>query len=451
MKRILLFESFKSNKLSKTLSYVKYNKESFLDILRDVLDKQDFPYSEITDDFFEYLPYSSGLKKFKDTEDKPCSGDSIKQFGSSGIEGEKCNGGRIKRMWGSRQRVVECNQCHGSGIEPKNYSPLLVKFWFSSEGEYLFATVVDGSPSNSDSGTDTMKFPYKFNHKVQNSWNSSRFLTKSRKYQSGSSSRDYEEADFCLVLDLEKLYKREYTPSSFIRAVREVRKSGSLVDKEMSNEEIKKRNLDRYFSKLSTKIDVSSDVKSINKVILRSYYWKYILINLLQTSYILSDLRDVFKSYIKLIEEEDSQSELNLEEKIKRAANRGRYYTNFIEPSLQIIREDYKNTVAVKIFDRMLEISDKMYKLISQTDIQNLEDFELIIYKISNISEFFDNNELLTTIYNVCQTFYNYDSDSRWSGLKYRIKGAVIERGVTEEQWMKKLDYAERFIIKTFS
>ena len=145
LKYIKLFEAFDSNKLSKTLKYAKDGKQKFLDEVKSILDKIDFPESKISDDYFEYLPFNAALKKSDMITDEPCSATSQSEFPDYAVEGESCEDGKIKRMWGKRTRVVECPRCSGTGVEPKKSGDVkLVKFWFSKDGEYITSTAVDG-------------------------------------------------------------------------------------------------------------------------------------------------------------------------------------------------------------------------------------------------------------------------------------------------------------------
>src|ERR1039457_5269950 len=103
MKYINLFEAFKSDKLSKTLGFIK-DKEKFMNIIKMIANYNQFPISELSDDMFEYLPFASALKVKKEQEvggDKVCDGE------SEWIPGEKCHHGTVKRTWGKGFRNWE--------------------------------------------------------------------------------------------------------------------------------------------------------------------------------------------------------------------------------------------------------------------------------------------------------------------------------------------------------
>lgn len=141
MKYLVLFEAFKSSKLSKTLNYIKDDR-NFLEYIKKIANSYDFPISEFSDDMFQYLPFSSALavKKEKDMAPYKCD------YESEWIKGEFCTGGRVKRTWGKGVRMVECPKCHGRGtLMPRAEGELkYVKFWFTSEGKMVTVTGVDG-------------------------------------------------------------------------------------------------------------------------------------------------------------------------------------------------------------------------------------------------------------------------------------------------------------------
>ena len=146
LKYIKLFEAFDSIKLSKTLGFInKDSRKKFSDDVKKICDKSDFPLSKINDDVFEYLPFKRALEYTFDVEDVPCTATSTGTFYDKGIEGEKCENGKIKRSWGAgRVRIVTCDHCSGTGIEPRKSDLKVVKFWFNSNGEYVGKTGVDG-------------------------------------------------------------------------------------------------------------------------------------------------------------------------------------------------------------------------------------------------------------------------------------------------------------------
>jgi hypothetical protein len=142
-----LFEAFESKTLTKVFNYVnKSQKGQFKTILEQFCDKINFPMSKLSDDLFQYLPYSKALSLAANMEDEPCDAE------SDTIPGEKCSGptgdelqGTVMRTWGRGRRKVKCDVCKGTGIKPKTSFPIKwVKFWFDKDGKYVNTTATDG-------------------------------------------------------------------------------------------------------------------------------------------------------------------------------------------------------------------------------------------------------------------------------------------------------------------
>lgn len=156
MKYLKLFEAFESEKLTKTLGYIDTkSREELIKILRNICSGMDFPFSQLNDSYFQYLPYQKALNLQYVGKQTPCKATSKSEFGSFGIEGETCHGGKIKRMWGTRQRIVDCPNCDGSGIEPEKSEIKLIKFWFTKEGEMVTITGVDNTTKPQIKGKTT--------------------------------------------------------------------------------------------------------------------------------------------------------------------------------------------------------------------------------------------------------------------------------------------------------
>ena len=145
LRHLQLFEAFESIKLSKILSYISSDSKTiFIERLKKISQKYDFQMSQFSDDMFQYLPFKKGLQ-LKSEDIKPiCQATSKNIFGTSGIKGETCKAGKIKREWGSGIREVTCPNCSGTGFEPEKSKLRFIKFWFTSDGKFLTNTGVDG-------------------------------------------------------------------------------------------------------------------------------------------------------------------------------------------------------------------------------------------------------------------------------------------------------------------
>jgi hypothetical protein len=156
IKSFKLFEAFKSDKLSKTLAFInKDSKTKFLDQLKNIANKIDLPYSEYSDDYFQYLPFRKALKLNQNINDVPCDAMSVDAFPDHYVPGAGCGGtGKIDRKWGRSVRSVVCPVCNGTGVKPKTtFEIKWIKFWFSKDGEYITTTATDGRIRNQSKQT----------------------------------------------------------------------------------------------------------------------------------------------------------------------------------------------------------------------------------------------------------------------------------------------------------
>jgi hypothetical protein len=145
MKYIKLYEAFESVKLSKTLQFINSaDRENLINNIKKVCQKIDFPFSQLSDEYFEYLPFRRALLKSDMTGDESCEATSEKEFPEYAVPGAKCEGGKLRRLWGARTREVVCPVCSGTGVKPKKSELKLLKFWFDKDGKYLTTTAVDG-------------------------------------------------------------------------------------------------------------------------------------------------------------------------------------------------------------------------------------------------------------------------------------------------------------------
>jgi hypothetical protein len=157
MKYINLFEAFESEKLSKTLKYIESgDKQKVVTILRRFCEQIDFPFSQLSDDYIEYLSFRKALWKNDMIGDQPCEATSEREFPGSEVAGEKCTNGKIKRLWGGRPREVVCPLCGGTGVKVKKQELKLLKFWFNKDGKFITTTAVDGIVRNNMKSVKTL-------------------------------------------------------------------------------------------------------------------------------------------------------------------------------------------------------------------------------------------------------------------------------------------------------
>ena len=230
LKYLQLFEAFESVKLSKTLGFIKKDdRTNFISQLKNIASKIDFPISKYSDDYFQYLPFKKALDLNMTIEDTPCDATSIQSFDGYGIEGETCQGGRVKRKWGSNVRNVVCPVCNGTGVKPKKYNELKwIKFWFDKDGKSIAVTGTDGKIRGQISSVVKSNVP-NLSHITNNSQELSNY-TEVGSIRSSSDFANYPTGTFIYAnIDNKTLISRLFIDSRNVFLIQD-RADGSRPD-----------------------------------------------------------------------------------------------------------------------------------------------------------------------------------------------------------------------------
>lgn len=527
IKNFQIFEAFDSKVLSKTLGYIKdsNDKEKFFKQITRVCNQIDYPISQLSDDVFEYLSFKNALKKAAMTGDEPCEATSRSEFPDYAVEGSTCQGGKLKRMWGSRQREVVCPVCNGTGVKPKRSEMKLLKFWFTTEGKYVATTMVDGilrgntkvpagkisfDTSDYETGqrvnnlrdlnggemvkvtinnTTTIAYIIKQGtsyYAIQNrhsgsspsgtswqsiaryswslgggeyrnmfialpkqkgegikeeadpySWNVACNFSYSGVSVSSSDVRDLiKDAHFAIVFDFGKLKKSEFKTKSEIESSREEAKKGSKLDPSQSDEEIRKRNIERYVNTLSQKLDITKDISNCNRLITRSLGGKRGALFIVYSTDVYSRFTSVISQYLQLLKEDDDSTKLRIVENIAdrseelfRAAMKKSSITSSIVKNIKtMLKSQDKDEVYIKIFDTLDEISEAIYDNLNSCQVDSIEDFEIVAQKVSSMR-----NILKADRYG-CSRFFNYVIDYISSERESRAYSYLVDRYYIEPE-----------------
>ena len=531
MKHIKLYESFNSKILSGTLGHIKdvEGRNNFLTNLRKICKSIDYPMSNLTDDFFEYLPFKSALNKFSDSKGEKCNAKSILVFPDHGIEGSVCTDGKIKRKWGSSVREVPCPVCNGSGIRSKKPEVKLIKFWFNYEGKYVSATAVDGNIikkagslklsdyeivkhieleelSTGDivyidlRGTKTIAYIYKPKNDyrcfaIQNVksggtpndsiWrkfgNYSWCLGSIEDYtppikllkrieveddvidpysfnfglsNSLASIGDYDvreaikEAHFAIILNIDKLRRSEYKLKSKITSSRSDIKKDSKLDSSQRDENIRKKNIERYMDKLSKSLSISDDIKNCNKLILKSIGYKGALYVINYSNTPTSNLINLISYYISLFKDdlntsqkEDYISNINriTDVLFRNGMKRSKASLESIEKVKGIILSksisNEEKDKYINMLVSMQELSNVIYERIKSYQIDSIEDLEIVTQKIISIRNIVRNADRYEL-----NKFFAYILDNITEGYESSAANKLTDTYYTGDNVIKNLD-----------
>lgn len=547
LKYLKLFEAFESIKLTKTLGYIdKESKDRFISQLKGICDKLSFPLSQLNDEMFQYLPYSKALKVDVKKEEKPCVGTSISLFGSGhGIKGEKCEGGRIKRMWGSRVRTVECPNCGGKGIEPPKEQLKIIKFWFTKDGQMVTTTGCDGTqkklapvsitgykikntiysdnrdwrdrlmsiehltpiilktnnnareikaifykensdlfciqdtydgghpsgrtwrsfgryswnvsgrdfysisilePGESDEEEKTEIDPLTYNYQLQFGWRGDLSLDKRRNVE-----EFIKNAHFALVFDYEKLKESDTKKVPEIRSEREELKSGSKLT--VTDEMVRKQNIQRYMNKIAERSDVVSDVSNVKAVTSRMIGSQYCLYIVIPRSRFEDNFSRIINKYLEIMalkeREYDGTSHYvdGLKQFIKDSYETTSGDINDIRKSLTYCRnklsQDPDKKVYLDLLNTLDEVSKQINEKILSLPFDCIEDLEVVKSKILSIRNLFN-----ADTYNLSNLRYFIDSVN--NGREQRSLNYLIDewrlQGDNLENTIKGLETAKKII-----
>lgn len=528
MKYIKLYEAFESEKLTKTLGFIKEKEDRnrFLGDIKKICNQIDYPYSKLTDDNFQYLPYKAALNVNAIKSDTPCDATSKKAFPEFGIEGEVCHGGKIFRMWGTRRREVVCPICNGTGVKKTKPEMKWVKFWFSAEGKYVATTAVDGqirkgsmrrstgksytgtlnlsdykevgvvslsdlkngdvvlvtinneptvcyiiigsngrayaiqdrhsgsSPDNVPSDVwrqygsrswvlastgDYTGFIKLLSPKVESeetqvesqpdpiTWN---VVVSINRYGSGfdTSSKDVEDAikdaHFAIVMDFGKIKASKFKEKSVIKGEREESREGAVAL--MTDDDIRKANLQRYIDKISKSVDLSNGFSDITKILPRFFGGRLALVytfrgrNFDDFNYIINDIFKFMKSTNdndKLRWAKEATGTLN--DTYKSNISTNKRYNNHFEFTRKEIEKNGKQEYN-RLLDKLMELSEKINSSLLQKPIESLEDLELTYRKLRSLKDILRSDRYL--IRRLDSFFDRFGSESTDRTYRYLVE-----------------------------
>lgn len=501
LKYIKLYEAFGSTKLAKTVSYLKgEERKKFLEKLKQICNAIDFPYSELKDDYFQYLPFKTALKKsFKADIDHidPCNARSEDAFDpKAAATGERCKNGKILRMWGKKTREVICPICKGTGVKPKTVEGDIgiIKFWFDQSGKFISVTSCDGIVRDTSKQKDTFSrnlddydvvkdlsdkdflllntgdmisvtslsygskkpivcYIWRFQHYVfflqdvangnnpshvgdpnpdwrkvgakysysasPNNLRNAKLLNPKQNIKdpnskeispydlnAGISIRSngvksisinvreaLKDADFAIVLDFLKLKTSDFGRMSKKTSIRKELKTGSRIDPNMSDDNIRKRNIEKYITEISKQLDISRDITNCKKLILRILGHRNALFMIAnQNMSVINDLIILCDTYYDLMnatkDDVKKSKAKDLKSLVEQYFKRSSRVSNEMTNNLKAIEgslADAKNAKGLELYKLSNRLSLAIEDMIKRSTIECIEDFEIVIQKLVSI------------------------------------------------------------------
>jgi hypothetical protein len=239
-------------------------------------------------------------------------------------------------------------------------------------------------------------------------------------------------AHFAIVLNFLDLKDSEFQKKQDINKEREERKVGAMAF--MDDEEIKRKNIQRYIDEISKKMAVSDDLKQLSSTISKFLGGPYSGLYVLRGRN-ASEFQN-FVSYIyRGISSEDDRDKKNY---IEAATNSLRdvyernlkFNADVTDSTKQIYqhmksnnREEYK-----PLLDKLMEVNKSIVNKIKSFEIENIEDMEALYEKINSIRNIYRNSERFQWSRKMYYVTEHYTNVDRSLGALYDINTSDIPK-----------------------
>lgn len=202
-----------------------------------------------------------------------------------------------------------------------------------------------------------------------------------------------KDAHFGIVFDFGKLKKSDFERKSDISFTREEAKKGSKLDPNFSDEEIKRKNIERYVNALSQKLDITQDIANCNRLVTRAIGGRRGALYVVYSTDIYSRFSYMISDYLKLLSANDDSNKKayanDISDRSESLFKAGMKTATSTQETIKEIKarinqnnldDDY-----IKALDKLQNLSDAIFNSINNFQIDSVEDFEVLNQKISSI------------------------------------------------------------------
>jgi hypothetical protein len=257
-----------------------------------------------------------------------------------------------------------------------------------------------------------------------------------------------KEADFSLVLYFDDMINPEkdapyYEKPSEIKQQRYTQKEDVLAF--MTDEKIKKQNIERYISKLSSQLEISSEDLSnlgriVNKCLSNS---SYINISMNRRD-IFSTLNSLCRYLYSIITDESKEYYIEQIKNLYKNINQN-YYKD--QTQSLITKSLIKGSPFEKPFKKVFDLGNYITDKVRKENAKSLDDVLIIQNKLNSIRQFMHNefNRLSYAMRNMIGEFYSEES-FRYYIKEYSEQGTSIYREEDLNNDLKMLDRIEKYI-----
>lgn len=251
-----------------------------------------------------------------------------------------------------------------------------------------------GNPTNVDSGFSNI-FLYKPYDNTETAYDFNACLYDSSRdpltINNGDSVKQkLKNAHFAIVMDYNKFEGLEFTTKQDIKDKRRLGQFNSKLDSKMSNESIRKANIDRYINAISNNVD-TKDISSCNNIVSKVVLSRYTLYGIMynESYQILTNI--IARYYDILSSSSDSSDSISyLNRRVKEVIQTYftkiadiRYSIDAIEKYTNKLENNTKNNELIKLFKNIERLNNTISDKIKSFDIQCIEDLEIVNQFIS--------------------------------------------------------------------
>jgi hypothetical protein len=267
-------------------------------------------------------------------------------------------------------------------------------------------------------------------------------------WSSGSSIDSPEvldNADFAVVFYIDNMLDPDksefYEKPSDIKLKRNDDRKGAT--KLLSDNQIKNINIDRYMSKLVSKMGIKEDIselKNLQKIVSKMLCKEFALISLLSDRPRISNIITFSNRIKNLISGSDSEYHLENVISAFKSINieSSDFYKKFSASKKVISRKEY-NT---EIFNKIYEIGNHISEYFNSIEINTLEDLKMVVFKMRSISALYDDEDfrLNDRLSRIIRDFYDSSDVDYYAARDPKLDEEEVKSS------LKKLEGVERYI-----
>jgi hypothetical protein len=250
-------------------------------------------------------------------------------------------------------------------------------------------------------------------------------------------------AHFAIVLDYLDLKGYKFKKKSDITSEREKSKSGATAF--LKDEEIKRKNIQRYIDEISNRISISNELKEFNKTLIRFFGGAYAGIYVLRgrnLNQFSNFIHYVFNFMNVELSESDRKYYYDEAVSLLRRINEENIkFNDDLNITITKIKTHFRSdkSVYLPLLDSLLELNTIICNKIKSLELENIEDMDIAIEKINSIRNIWRNSPRFTKIKKLYYAIENFSNLERVIDYITDINLDQIEPTLSEMNKVKRV------------